>query len=200
MAGRRARAAETPTIGFLGPGISFRHECVDCGLRAAAPSRSNIARRRDARGFPKSRPTAADDPEQRSGVASWLVLALRTWICSPMARAADSTSLNVVSVFVALAGLTSTATRVAAGTRSRSISSRFATNSPLRKLIPVALPPGRARLATRPSLTGSSAMLKTMGMVVVAALAANAAATPNAAITETWRRTSSAASAGSRSN
>ena len=46
----------------------------------------------------------------------------------------------------------------------------------MKKLIPVRLPPGRARLATRPSLTGSSATLKTIGIVVVAALAANAAA------------------------
>ena len=75
---------------------------------------------------------------------------------------------------VALAGLTSTATRVAAGTSSRRSSSRFATNSSLKKLMPVRLPPGRARLATRPSLTGSSATVKTMGIVVVAALAASA--------------------------
>ena len=74
-----------------------------------------------------------------------------------------------------LVGLTSTATRVAAGTSSRRSSSRFAVNSPLKKLIPVTLPPGRARLATRPSLTGSSPTTKTMGIVVVAALAASAA-------------------------
>jgi ABC transporter substrate binding protein len=43
------------------------------------------------------------------------------------------------------------------GTRSRRSSSRFAVNSPVKKLTPVKLPPGRARLATRPSLTGSSA-------------------------------------------
>ena len=77
---------------------------------------------------------------------------------------------------VALAGLTSTATRAAPGTSSRRSSSRFAANSHVKKLIPVRLPPGRARLATRPSLTGSSATRKTMGIVVVAALAANAAA------------------------
>ena len=77
-------------------------------------------------------------------------------MCSPMMRAAASTSLTVVSVFPALVGLTSTATRAAPGTSSRKSSSRFATNSPLKKLIPVALPPGRAKLATRPSLTGSS--------------------------------------------
>src|SRR5262249_9881630 len=109
---------------------------------------------------------------------SRLVLALRTWICSPMVRAAGSTSLNVVSVFVALAGLTSPATRVAAGTSARRSSSRFAVNSPTRKLMPVRLPSGRERLATRPSLTGSSATAKTMGIVVVAALAANATAGP----------------------
>src|SRR5262245_38734451 len=80
-----------------------------------------------------------------------------------MVRAAAVTSLTVVSVSVAFVGLTSTATRVAAGTRSRRSSSRFATTSPLRKLMPVRLPPGLARLATRPSLTGSSAATKTMG-------------------------------------
>jgi hypothetical protein len=37
------------------------------------------------------------------------------------------------------------------------------------KLIPVRLPPGRARLATKPSPTGSSPETKTMGIVVVAA-------------------------------
>ena len=42
----------------------------------------------------------------------------------------------------------------------------------IEKLIPVRLPPGRARLATRPSLTGSWLPTKTMGIVVVAALAA----------------------------
>src|SRR5262249_19716694 len=42
------------------------------------------------------------------------------------------------------------------------------------KLTPVALPPGRARLATRPSLTGSVPTPKTIGIVVVAALAARA--------------------------
>ena len=39
---------------------------------------------------------------------------------------------------------------------------------------PVTLPPGRARLATKPAPTGSAAFAITMGMVVVAFLAANA--------------------------
>ena len=61
------------------------------------------------------------------------------------------------------------------------------------------LPPGRARLATRPSWTGSSATAKTMGIVVVAALAAKAEGVPPVtAMTATCRRTNWAASAGSR--
>src|SRR5215831_8289525 len=87
-----------------------------------------------------------------------------------------------------------------AGHQLTSSSSRFAVTSTLKKLIPVKLPPGRARLATSPSLTGSSATTNTMGIVVVPALAANAEAKFPAAITATCRRTSSAASAGSRSN
>ena len=42
----------------------------------------------------------------------------------------------------------------------------------------MALPPGRLRLATRPNLTGSVPAVKTIGIVVVAALAANAAGSP----------------------
>ena len=48
--------------------------------------------------------------------------------------------------------------------------------------IPVRLPPGRARLATRPSLTGSSPTTNTMGTVAVAALAATTAVLVGAAI------------------
>ena len=65
--------------------------------------------------------------------------------------------------------------------------------------MPVTLPPGRLRLATRPNATGSPPAAKTIGMVVVAAFAASAAAVPPATITATRRRTRSAASAGSRS-
>ena len=53
-------------------------------------------------------------------------------------------------------------------------------------MTPVMLPPGRVRLATRPSLTGSSPTAKTIGIVVVAALAARAASElPGVAITAT---------------
>src|SRR5439155_6976638 len=134
----------------------------------------------------RSRTTAS-----KAKLISLLVLALRTWISNPPARAADCASLNVVSKLGPV-GLASTATRVAVGTSSRTSPNRFATNSALKKLIPVRLPPGRARLATRPILTGSSAKRKTIGIVEVAALAASAPLA-RVAITVTWRRTKSAA-------
>lgn len=65
---------------------------------------------------------------------------------------------------------------------------------------PVALPPGLFRLATSPSCTGSAPLIKTIGIVAVAAFAASPElGPPTAAMTVTWRLTSSAASAGSRS-
>ena len=54
-----------------------------------------------------------------------------------------------------------------AGTISRSRPSRFASNSPVNMLTPVALPPGRFMLATSPILTGSSPTPNTIGMVAV---------------------------------
>src|SRR5262245_8084996 len=86
-----------------------------------------------------------------------LALALKTWTCSAMTPAAVSTSRKLEAAIVASVGLRSKATRVAVGTSSRRTSSRFAANSAEKKLTPVALPPGRERLVTRPSLTGSSA-------------------------------------------
>src|SRR5262245_14249051 len=78
------------------------------------------------------------------------------------------------------------AIRAALGTRSWKSPSRLAATSRVKKLMPVALPPGRARLATRPNLTGSSPTPKTIGIVVVAALAAWAVAVwPGVAITAT---------------
>src|SRR5947209_3205005 len=93
-----------------------------------------------------------------------------------------------------------TATAAAAGTSCRASSSRFPVISDVNKFRPVALPPGRLRLATRPNLTGSSPPRKTIGIVVVAALAASAEVVPVVAITATERCTKSDASAGRRSN
>ena len=68
-----------------------------------------------------------------------------------------------------------------------------AANSVVRRLMPV-----RARLATRPLSTGSAPVKEMMGIVVVAAFAADAAA-PIVTITATCLLTNSAASEGSRS-
>ena len=69
----------------------------------------------------RSRPTKSASGRSRTSVAkaasiSPLVLASRTWTCSPIARAAVSTSSHGrLGIAAGLAGLTSTATRVAAG-------------------------------------------------------------------------------------
>ena len=65
---------------------------------------------------------------------------------------------------------------LALGTTSCSSSSRFDATSVFKDVVPVTLPPGRFKLATRPTVTGSALVLKTIGMVVVAALAASAEA------------------------
>jgi hypothetical protein len=62
---------------------------------------------------------------------------------------------------------------------------RFAPSSARTNATPVTLPPGRLRLATRPNLTGSPPLAKTIGIAVVAALAAIAEGVSCAAITVT---------------
>src|SRR5262245_54712872 len=127
-----------------------------------------------------------------------MVLALRIWICSPMVGAISCTTRNVDST-PGLAGLRSTATRTALGTKSCRSRNRFAVSSALIKLIPVALAPGRAKLATIPSLTGSEPTPKTIGIVAVAALAASVGTLPVVAITATCRCKRSASNFGKRS-
>ena len=74
---------------------------------------------------------------------------------------------------------------LAVGTNSCSSSSRFGATSTFNCVTPVTLPPGRLRLATKPSVIGSPPVSKTIGMVVVAAFAASAAGVLVAAITVT---------------
>jgi hypothetical protein len=57
---------------------------------------------------------------------------------------------------------------------------------------PVMLPPGRAKLATKPAPSGSFAAENTIGMTDVACFAAGTAA-PDVKMTSTLRRTNSAA-------
>jgi hypothetical protein len=66
----------------------------------------------------------------------------------------------------------STAKRRPPGIISCKSLSRFNTTSLFRSVKPVRLPPGRFNLATRPVWTGSRSLMKTTGMVEVAALAA----------------------------
>src|SRR5262249_49176057 len=134
--------------------------------------------------------------ERRLDLAA--VARLNDAISTLIFAAAAFRSLVMVSAFSFL-GLTSSPKRLAAGSSSRSNPSCLGANSLNRKLTPVALPPGRAMLATRPRLTGSSVTLKTMGRLAVAAFAASAAGVPMATIMATWRRSSSLAMVGSRS-
>ena len=97
-------------------------------------------------------------------------------------------------------GFTSRAITLACGTSSDSSSRRFGVNSSVSKLTPVRLPPGRAKLATKPNSTRSPPSLKTIGIVEVAPFSASAVGGPPVeTITSTLRLTSSAAKAGSRS-
>ena len=91
-------------------------------------------------------------------------------------------------------------TRASLGSASLSTSGLLLFSSLVRLENPVTLPPGRARLATRPAPTGSGTFVITMGMVVVALFAANAGGVDVATIISTLRRTKSAASSGRRSS
>ena len=101
-------------------------------------------------------------------------------------RAATCRPVDQVSA-LGFVGLTSAAIVVAVGTTSCSSSNIFGTISTFSKVTPVRLPPGRFRLATRPICTGSAIVVKTIGMVVVAAFAAIADGVVKAVITDTWR-------------
>jgi hypothetical protein len=95
----------------------------------------------------------------------------------PKGRAASCKSRDWSDVS-AMFGLTSRPTVIAVGTNWCSSSSRFGPSSALNQLTPVTLPPGRLRLATRPYLRGSSLLVKTIGIVLVAALATIAGSVP----------------------
>ena len=88
-----------------------------------------------------------------------------------------------------LSGFHSMPIREGFGINSNSSSTFFCTNSGARKDTPVTFPPGRARLATSPSRTGSLTPTITIGTVPLARLAAIVAAVPRAMITATFCRT-----------
>ena len=113
------------------------------------------------------------------------VLAVKTINLCLYACAAASRSFDWASA-VELLGFTSAAIVVSEETTSRMSSSRFANIMEVSPLTPVALPPGRLRLVTRPSFTGSVEQVNTIGIVAVAALTASAGGSPpDATITAT---------------
>jgi hypothetical protein len=64
----------------------------------------------------------------------------------------------------------------------------------------VTLPPGHARLATRPVPTGSPAAAKTIGMAVVARFAATTCTVPAVTMTSTFSLTNSATNSAARAS
>src|SRR5215469_2978901 len=115
------------------------------------------------------------------------VLALKKISSSPRSPLA-LLSASEVTLLAGTSGLIRTAKRLALGSSSCMSARRLASISLAKKLNPVALPPGRARLATKPSATGSSPTANIIGIVVVAALAAtDAGLLAGVAIAETLR-------------
>jgi hypothetical protein len=94
-----------------------------------------------------------------------------TLSCSPRTVAAASTSLNERRA-PGNPGSHRTVTRERLGTASLRSCRRLPVTSVLWTVTPVMLPPGRARLATKPVATGSLAITMTMGIDVVALCAA----------------------------
>ena len=93
----------------------------------------------------------------------------------------------------AMAGSRMTATRVTPGAICLSSSSHFPLMPYSNRVKPVALPPGRARLSTKPAPTGSVTCTNTIGTVRVACSNGTAVALPGARMTSGASATSSAA-------
>ena len=89
--------------------------------------------------------------------------------------------------------MVSIAKRRTPGTTSRNSSNRLAAISVDWRDKPVTLPPGRAKLATRPLPIGSFAAANIIGMIDVACFAAITAAVEYVMMTSTLSRTNSAA-------
>src|SRR5262249_10909281 len=96
------------------------------------------------------------------------MLLARTPMSQQQSEPDPRVSLIQASARTGLFGLTSTAKRAAPGNSSCRRPSRLAPSSPPVLVTPVTLASGRLRLATRPTCTGSAAVSKTIGMVVLA--------------------------------
>ena len=127
------------------------------------------------------------------------ILALRTSNSFPRELAAVCAASISLLPF-GLVGFMRKPMTVACGATSCSSCIRLATAAVPNIVTPVALPPGRLRLATKPSLTGSPLEANTIGIVrVAAATICGEGSPPSAAITATCRLTRSAASSAIRS-
>ena len=101
------------------------------------------------------------------------VLYLQGWTCTPNTRAVASTAWRSVAAVEPAFLSERWPTRAMCGNASFSSSRRFPASSSATLMKPVILPPGCARLVMSPKRTGSSfAPIMTMGMVLVACLAA----------------------------
>src|SRR5262249_18761660 len=96
-----------------------------------------------------------------------------------------------------LAGFQKPGARDSFGIASLSSSNRFPVSPSADQPVPVIFPPGRARLLTSPSSTGSPSAGTMMGIVFVASLAASIAP-GTAKMTSTFSLTTSAARPGKR--
>ena len=86
---------------------------------------------------------------------------------NPTLRAGSCVSFHSAT-FAWMLEFHSTATRTARGTISFRSSTRLLARSGARALMPVTLPPGRARFLTKPTPIGSGASVMTIGIVSVA--------------------------------
>ena len=95
--------------------------------------------------------------------------------CSPRVSPAASASFIMSLRSPYAPGCQRATTWEAEGSASLSKPKRLGTSCGLRRVSPVIFPPGRARLATSPSATGSPIFRTTIGIVVVACCAARPA-------------------------
>ena len=201
-AGLTIGVGDAGSVAHQAAGFGKLAQGIDRGHRYGGPPARRVCSRRVFKNGPAPTSSAPAPRWTRLAKAvsmSRSLLASRTSSCCPMA-APPPARLEQSARVGAYLGSTSTAMR--RGSRHATHATAQAASPQVRaemKLTPVTLPPGRLRLATRPSLTGSPPVAKTIGIVVVAALAASAEGVSAARSRPPAGEPRSAASAGSRS-
>ncbi len=123
----------------------------------------------------------------------------RTTSTIKLKDAAAACIAGMIGLLTGLSGFESAAGREMRGHASLSSSSRFALSCGRKKVDPVRLPSGLARLETRPVAMASPLIAITIGIVVVACLAARVPGVPWVMRRSTFVAISSATRRGSRS-